>query len=210
MSDMTREHESTSVTGTLKAQFSILVFWAALAWGLEAVDQFFLKERLDNYGIRPLELDGLWGILCAPLLHGGFAHLTANTVPFLVLGWFVLAGRKGDFFLVNAIVVILGGLGVWLTGNWLTDHEKSIHFGASGVIFGYLGFLLFRGVFERSIRSIFVALLAGGLYGGLVFGLVPGKQGVSWQGHLFGFVAGAVTAKLLAASNLRLQLEQER
>ncbi len=98
----------------------------------------------------------------------------------------------------------------WCFGNWFTDHEKSIHFGASGVIFGYLGFLLFRGVFERSIRSIFVALLAGGLYGGLVFGLVPGKQGVSWQGHLFGFVAGAVTAKLLAASNLRLQLEQKR
>ncbi len=196
MSHMTREGESTSIAGTLKAQIAFLGVWTLIAWGLEAVDQFVVARSLDQYGIRPRDLSGLWGILCAPLLHGGFGHLAANTVPFLVLGWFVLAGRKGDFFLVSAIVIVLGGAGVWLTAPAI-----SVHIGASGLIFGYLGFLLSRGLFERSLGSILVAVIVGLLYGGLIFGVLPsGESGVSWQGHLFGFVGGAIAAKLLAGT----------
>ncbi len=195
MSHMTSERESTSLAGTLKAQIAFLGGWTLIAWGLEAVDQFVVARPLDHYGIRPRELDGLWGILCAPLLHGGFGHLAANTVPFLVLGWFVLAGRKGDFFLVSAIVIVLGGAGVWLMAP-----AESVHIGASGLIFGYLGFLLSRGLFERSLGSILIAVVVGLLYGGLVFGVLPGEPGVSWQGHLFGFVGGAIAAKLLAGT----------
>ena len=116
-------------------------------------------------------------------------------MPFLVLGWFVLAGRKGDFFLVSVIVIVLGGAGVWLMAPL-----ESVHIGASGLIFGYLGFLLSRGLFERSLGSILVAVVVGLLYGGLVFGVLPGEPGVSWQGHLFGFVGGAIAAKLLAGT----------
>lgn len=193
MSHMTETRASTSLAGTLKAQIAVLGGWTAIAWGLEAVDQFLVARSLDAYGIRPRDLDGLWGILCAPLLHGGFGHLAANTVPFLVLGWFVLAGRKGDFILVNVIVVVLGGAGVWLVAP-----ANSVHIGASGLIFGYLGFLLSRGFFERSLGSILVAVVVGLLYGGLIFGVLPGEPGVSWQGHLFGFVGGAIAAKLLS------------
>ena len=196
MSHMTSERESTSLAGTLKAQIAVLGGWTAIAWALEAVDQFVVARSLDVYGIHPRDLQGLWGILCAPLLHGGFGHLAANTVPFLVLGWFVLAGRKGDFFLVSAIVIVLGGAGVWLTAPAI-----SVHIGASGLIFGYLGFLLSRGLFERSLGSILVAVIVGLLYGGLIFGVLPsGESGVSWQGHLFGFVGGAIAAKLLAGT----------
>ena len=198
MSHMTRERASTSIAGTLKAQIAVLGGWTVIAWGLEAVDQFVVKRPLDLYGIRPRDLDGLWGILCAPLLHGGFGHLAANTVPFLVLGWFVLAGRKGDFFLVSAIVIVLGGAGVWLMAP-----ANSVHIGASGLIFGYLGFLLFLGLFQRSLGSILVAIVVGVFYGGLIFGLLPGEEGVSWQGHLCGFVSGAIAAKLLAGTKPR-------
>lgn len=195
MSHLSSERASTSLAGTLKAQIAFLGSWTVIAWGLEAVDQFVVKRSLDQYGIRPRDLDGLWGILCAPLLHGGFGHLAANTVPFLVLGWFVLAGRKGDFFLVSVIVIVLGGAGVWLMAP-----PESVHIGASGLIFGYLGFLLSRGLFERSLGSILVAVIVGLLYGGLIFGVLPGEPGVSWQGHLFGFVGGAIAAKLLAGT----------
>ncbi len=195
MSHMTSERASTSLAGTLKAQIAVLGGWTIIAWGLEAVDQFVVPRSLDDYGIRPRDLDGLWGILGAPLLHGGFGHLAANTVPFLVLGWFVLAGRKGDFFLVSVIVIVLGGAGVWLMAPL-----ESVHIGASGLIFGYLGFLLARGLFERSLGSILIAVVVGLLYGGLVFGVLPGEPGVSWQGHLFGFVGGAIAAKLLAGT----------
>lgn len=195
MSHLSSERASTSLAGTLKAQIAFLGGWTVIAWGLEAVDQFVVKRSLDQYGIRPRDLDGLWGILCAPLLHGGFGHLAANTVPFLVLGWFVLAGRKGDFFLVSVIVIVLGGAGVWLAAP-----ANSVHIGASGLIFGYLGFLLSRGLFERSLGSILVAVIVGLLYGGLIFGVLPGEPGVSWQGHLFGFVGGAIAAKLLAGT----------
>ncbi len=193
MSHMTETRASTTLAGTLKAQIAVLGGWTAIAWALEAVDQFVVARSLDVYGIHPRDLQGLWGILCAPLLHGGFGHLAANTVPFLVLGWFVLAGRKGDFFLVNVIVIVIGGVGVWIVAP--TD---SVHIGASGLIFGYLGFLLSRGLFERSLGSILIAVVVGLLYGGLVFGVLPGEPGVSWQGHLFGFVGGAIAAKLLS------------
>ncbi len=196
MSHMTSERESTSLAGTLKAQIAFLGGWTGIEAGLEAVDQFVVARSLDVSGIHPRDLQGLWGILCAPLLHGGFGHLAANTVPYLVLGWYVIAGRKGDFFLVSAIVIVLGGAGVWLTAP-----ANSVHIGASGLIFGYLGFLLARGLFERSLGSILVAVIVGLLYGGLIFGVLPsGESGVSWQGHLFGFVGGAIAAKLLAGT----------
>ena len=193
MSQSTRERASASIAGTLKSQVSVLVVWTIVAWAIEAIDQFVVERPLDQYGIRPRDVDGLWGILCAPLLHGGFAHLAGNTVPFLVLGWLVLAARGSTFLPVSLIVIVAGGAGVWLMAP-----VGSVHIGASGLIFGYLGFLLFRGLFEFSLGSIVIAVLVGALYGGLLLGVLPGEEGVSWQAHLCGFVSGAIAAKLLA------------
>ncbi|WRH69102.1 MAG: rhomboid family intramembrane serine protease [Planktothrix sp. GU0601_MAG3] len=131
----------------------------------------------------------------APFLHGNFNHLVANTLPLIVLGWFVMLRDVKDFFVVTFITIIFSGFGVWLFGS-----PNTIHIGASGVIFGYLGFLLLRGFFERSFASIALSLVVGWLYGGLIWGVFPSQYGISWQGHLFGFIGGVFAAQMLAKS----------
>ena len=183
--------EAKALTRELKTQGTILGGFVALIWILEVVD-IFLGGALNAYGIFPRHLIGLRGLLFAPFLHGGLGHLMANTIPFLVLGWFVMLQETSDFFVVSAITMVVSGLGVWLFG------APSIHIGASGVIFGYLGFLLLRGYFERNFASILLSLIVGFLYGGMIWGVLPTQLGISWEGHLFGFIGGVIAARLLA------------
>lgn len=184
---------SKAITKELRNQAAILSTSVALMWAIEIVDIFVLRGSLDRFGIRPHSIAGLWGILFAPFLHGGFGHLIANTLPFITLGWLVMLQETSDFFIVTAIAMVVGGLGTWLTGS-----PGSIHIGASGVVFGYLGFLLFRGYFLRNMPSIAVSVIVGVFYGGLIWGVLPLQVGVSWQGHLFGFIGGAIAAKFLS------------
>ncbi|MEZ4863513.1 MAG: rhomboid family intramembrane serine protease [Caldilineaceae bacterium] len=163
-----------------------------LLWALEAVDQVFWHGQLDYFGIYPRTWLGLRNILLAPLLHRGFTHLFANTVPFWVLGWFVLLRGVWEFWLVTLLTAVVSGLGVWLFGM-----PATVHIGLSGVLFGYLGFLLLRGYFERSTPAIVLALLAGLLYGSMIWGILPLQPNVSWLGHLFGLVGGGLAAYLL-------------
>jgi membrane associated rhomboid family serine protease len=146
------------------------------------------------YGIIPRRVIGLRGILFSPFLHGNFPHLIANTVPFLTLGWLVMLRRTSDFWIVTAIAAFIGGLGTWLIAP-----SFSIHIGASGIVFGYLGLLLSRGYFERNFGSMALSVTVGVLYGGLLWGVLPQQPGISWQGHLFGFIGGVVAARILAA-----------
>jgi len=138
------------ITQELQVQAIILGGLVALAWGLEFLD-LALNGSLNTYGIVPRTVIGLRGILFAPFLHGNLPHLIANTVPFITLGWFVMLHRTSDFFVVSAIAMVVGGMGTWLIGA-----PHTVHIGASGVIFGYLGFLLARGYFERSFIAIFL------------------------------------------------------
>lgn len=188
--------QGTGITKELRTQATILSTSVALMWGIEILDIFVFRGGLDRFGIRPYSVPGLSGILFAPFLHGGFGHLITNTLPFITLGWLVMLQETSDFFIVTAIVMVVGGLGTWLTGS-----PNSIHIGASGVVFGYLGFLLFRGYFLRNIPSIAVSLIVGMFYGGLIWGVLPGQMGISWQGHLFGFIGGAIAAKFLSAGS---------
>ncbi len=188
---MVRE-QVKSITQELKTHVSILGGFVALIWILEILDTFFIRRSLDQFGIIPQNITGLRGILFAPFLHGSLGHVAANTPPFLVLGWFVMLRGVDEFFLVSAISAIIGGLGTWLVGS-----PNSVHVGASGVIFGYLGFLLFRGYFERSFTSISLSMVALFMYGGVIWGVLPMRSGISWEGHLFGFIGGAVAAYLL-------------
>ena len=182
-----------SFSQEIKKQISILGSFVAIFWILEILDQFVFHHTLDGYGIRPHSLIGLRGILFAPFLHGGFGHLIANTVPFLILGWLVMIQETSDFWIVTIITMIVGGVGTWMFGA-----PNSIHIGASSLIFGYLGFLLLRGYFQRNIASILLSLVVGFLYGGLIWGVLPTQPGISWQGHLFGFLGGVLSAKLIA------------
>lgn len=179
------------------AQIMILGSIVALMWGLEMIDLFLGGSSrscggLNQFGIFPRQAGGLRGILFAPLLHGGFAHLIANTIPFVTLGWLVMLRRTTDFFWVTIVAMLVGGLGTWLFGS------RGCHIGASGVIFGYLGYLLSRGYFERRIGSILFSLIVLVFYGGLLWGVLPTQFGISWEGHLFGFLGGVVAARLLA------------
>jgi membrane associated rhomboid family serine protease len=171
----------------------ILGLMVGVLWVVELLDQLLLAGRLDRYGIRPRRWDGIQGIILAPLLHGNWQHLSANTMPLVLLGWLILLGGVPSFVLVTAVVWIAGGWGVWLLGK-----SRSVHIGASGIVFGYLGFLLSRGYFERSPAAIALAAIAGLFYGGLIWGILPLRKGQSWEGHLCGFIAGGMLARHLA------------
>lgn len=158
-------------------------------WLAELLDALLPGTPLDFFGIRPRAVDSLPAILCAPFLHAGFTHLLANTLPFLLLGILVAARRSRDFGAAFGQSMIIGGSGTWLFGA-----PNTIHIGASGVVFGLLGFLVTRGFFERSVAAIVMSLVAVLLFGGMIFSLIPVQAGVSWSGHLFGFIGGVIAA----------------
>ncbi len=161
----------------------------------EAVDMV-LGGALDrSRGIEPRQLDGLDGVVWAPLLHGDWPHLVANTVPVLVLGFLALAGGIGQFVTVTATIWLVGGLGTWLTGS------PGVHLGASILIFGWLVFLLIRGFFARSASQILLAVVLFVAWGGVLWGVLPGAEGISWEGHLFGAVGGLLAARLVVRAD---------
>jgi len=165
--------------------------FVALLWAVEIVDTV-LGNRLDYYGIQPREIDGLWGILWAPLLHGGWQHLLANSGPALVLSFVIVLSGLALWAEATAIIWVVAGVGTWLIAQ-----PNSVHIGASSLIFGWITFLVLRGVFARSALQIVVGVLVLGAYGGVLWGVFPGQQGISWQGHLFGAVGGVIAAVLL-------------
>lgn len=170
----------------------ILGGFISVLWVLEIADTLIFKGWLNRFGILPRRWIGLRGILLAPLLHGNLRHLSMNTVPLVVLGWLILVRSTPVFVLVTAAVWLIGGLGVWLFAG-----SKSNHIGASGLVFGYLGFLLMNGYVEQSGVAIASATLVGLLYGSTLWGVLPLQRGVSWQGHLFGVLTGGLCAYYL-------------
>lgn len=179
---------------------TILTF-VALLYLIELIDQLS-RHTLDANGIRPLETDGLWGIIFSPVLHASWQHLMANTVPLLVLGFLMTLAGLSRFVWATTIVWILGGFGTWLIGNVGSSCGPTDHIGASGLIFGWLAFLLVFGIFVRRIRDIIIGLVVMFAYGGVLLGAMPvlGEcGGVSWQAHLCGAIAGVVAAYLLSA-----------
>lgn len=179
-----------------------ILSFVALLYVIEAYDSV-TGHRLDSNGIRPLETDGLTGILFAPLLHSNWEHLVANTGPALVLGFLMTLAGLSRFIFATAIIWILGGLGTWLIGNvgaptYYGTVVETNHIGASGLIFGWLTFLIVFGFFTRKIWEIVTGVVVLLIYGSILLGVLPGTFGVSWQGHLCGALAGLVAAYLLS------------
>lgn len=193
------KQEKKGIAQELTNQGMILGAFVTIFWILEIIDFVFFHRGvgLDQYGIVPHNVIGLRGILFAPFLHGGFRHLIANTLPFITLGWFVMLQETSDFFIVTLITTIVSGLGIWLFGS-----PNSVHIGASSLIFGYLGFLLLRGFFQRNLPSILLSIVVGIFYGGLIWGVLPTDPRVSWEGHLFGFVGGVISAYLIGKKKI--------
>ena len=160
----------------------------AVMWALELLDAVTLNA-LDSFGIQPRQLSELPNILWAPLLHFGWPHLISNSVPFLVLGVLTYLSGTGRFVATTLISAIVSGLTAWLLAP-----PGSITAGASGVIFGYLTYLLVRGFYTRKIGQILLAVVVFAIYGTVLLGVLPGAPGVSWQAHLGGAIGGVVAA----------------
>jgi membrane associated rhomboid family serine protease len=159
-------------------------------WLLEILDAAS-GNQLDAFGIQPRTEDGLVGIAAAPLLHFGFGHLVSNTVPVLVLGFLTLVTGLARGLLATAVIWLVGGLGVWLFAG-----DQSIHAGASVLVFGWIVLLVVRGFLNRRASEILIGVVVFLFYSGALLGVLPGQPGVSWQGHLFGAVGGAIAAWL--------------
>ena len=169
---------------------------AAVMWLVELVD--VAAGDLDRFGIEPREVEGLDGILFSPFLHAGFGHLLGNTIPFLILGGVIALGGLARIAAVTVIVALAGGLGTWVVGS-----EGSLHVGASGIVFGYATYLLARGFYSRRALHVVAGLGVLLVFGTtLLVGLVP-TPGVSWQGHLFGGLAGVLAARLVHGAGRR-------
>lgn len=188
MSTTQRQERRTPWAAAAAGSFGFVV----VLWVLELVDAASGHD-LDQYGVRPRSDEGLLGIVLAPLLHAGWLHLEANTLPCLLLLFLVLLSGIARGLLATAIIWIVGGLGVWLVAP-----GNEVHLGASVLVFGWLVHLLLRGFWNRSARELLLAVVLLFAFGGLLVGVLPGEPGVSWQGHLFGAVGGALSAYLLS------------
>ncbi|MBH0776856.1 rhomboid family intramembrane serine protease [Nocardia bovistercoris] len=164
---------------------------------IEGVDQID-DRRLDQAGIKPHELDGLSGIVWAPVLHQGWDHLMSNTLPLLILGFLVLLSGILRGLAATAVIWVVAGLGTWLTGA-----SGTVHIGASSLVFGWLTYLICRGWFARNVGQILIGLVVGAVYGSLLWGVLPGQPGISWQGHLFGAMGGVLAGWVLSGDARR-------
>jgi membrane associated rhomboid family serine protease len=173
--------------------WAALIMLAMLAgmWMLELLDQLS-GNQLDQLGIHAREVDGMPEILTAPFLHAGWDHLISNSLPFVVLGFLVLLSGLARWLVASLIIIVISGLTAW----FLTP-ANTIILGASGLIFGWLTYLLARGLWSRRPAQVVIAVLVLLVYGGLIWGVFPSGAGISWQAHLGGAVAGVLAAWLL-------------
>lgn len=150
-----------------------------------------MEHRISAFGIVPRTVDGLRGILLWPFLHASFGHVLSNTLPMAVLGGVIAMRGRRVLLQVSLTVALVSGVGVWVFAR------PGIHVGASGLVFGYFGYLVARGWYQRSFSAVVVAILVVFFYGGLIFGVLPSFGFVSWEGHLFGLLAGVLAAKII-------------
>ena len=182
----------TSVTSVLKTQALVLGGTLGVFWAVFVVNSV-LGGALLRLGVIPRTAIGLRGILFAPFLHASLNHIVANSIPFVVLGWMVMLRDERHFIPVTLAGMLGSGLMAWLLGA-----PGTVHIGASGVIFGYLGFLMLTGWYTRSFLSILLSVVVTLVWGSLVLGMVPGAPGISWQAHVGGFLGGAFAARAVS------------
>ena len=172
-------------------RFMPVVIFVVILWVVELVN-ITLDHGLNIHGLIPRSSAGLDGILWSAFLHANFSHLLTNTAPLLILGALLCASDTRTFFIVTAGVIILGGMGVWGIGR------TAIHIGASGVVFGYFGFLIARAWFARTLGAFLAATITVLLYAGLIWGVLPQEQFISWEAHLRVLLSGVLIARVVS------------
>lgn len=161
------------------------LMWAALAL------IYLTGGLLLILGITPRQAAGLPGIVCAPLLHVGVNHLFFNSIPFLVLSDFLLIAGIDAYATVTVYITLISGILIWLLAR------PGNHVGASALITGYWSFLVINIYTQGGIMAYILGIVSVYYFAGIFFGIFPSRQGVSWEGHLFGLVAGVITNYLL-------------
>lgn len=165
------------------------LLFPVVLWIVHLLSLLF-NENLSKLGLLPRNLVGLLGILTSPLIHADFSHLISNTIPLIILGWIIFSFYPRLSYLLFVFIYLLTGLLVWIFAR------QVFHIGASGVVYGLVSFLFFSGIFRKDNTSISLALVITFLYGGLVWGMIPGWKGISWESHLFGAIVGLTAAYL--------------
>lgn len=178
-------------TGLRFAAGYLLVIWAVYFLNL-----VLFGGSLWQFGIHPLDISSLPHVLTSPLLHANLEHLVSNSGPGALFAFLVGYSGKRVFWEVSAFVVLIGGAGTWLFGGIGTNH-----IGASGLVYGWLAYLLIRGIFNRSFRQILLGVVLGFFYSGLIWGVLPGMEGVSWQAHLFGALGGLIAGVVITSDD---------
>lgn len=175
-----------------KAIFNKLVIpliFPLLLWVIHLIT-YLVEIYPYKLGILPRNFSGLVGVLTSPLIHGGFSHLISNTAPLVFMGLGIFYFYPKVAYKVFTIIYLGTGILVWLFAR------EVYHIGASGIIYGFVSFLFFSGIFRKDNRSIALALVVILFYGGLIWGVLPVEQGVSWESHLFGAIVGVIAAFL--------------
>lgn len=182
---------------SVKKAAVVMGIGVALMWVLELIDTVLLGS-LDQFGVTPRRFDELPQIYTAPWLHFGWDHLISNTLPFFLLGFVIVMESVRRWLVSMFSAITSSGLTVWLLSP-----PRSVTAGESGLIFGWLSYLLVRGIFSRDIKQILLAVAVFALYGGVLWGVLPTNPEVSWQGHLGGAIGGILAAWWLHARDQR-------
>ncbi len=184
----------------------LLAVFIGLMWIVRGIDSFLpqgMGMSAAGVGIVPRTLGGLYNIPITPFIHADFEHLLSNTIPLLVLGALVLARGVIEFVFVIFVTTFVSGFGTWLFGE---GHAQ--HIGASGIVFGLFGYLVFRTAFDRKISSAVITLAVAIAYGSaMTYSLIP-EEHVSWSGHFFGFIGGFAAARLRYPHRVRVVTQE--
>ncbi len=191
--------DSQRARANFRLAVKLALGFVALIWLIQLLN-WALDLGVEDFGVRPRELAGLPGILFAPLMHSGFAHLIANSVPLLIVGTAMLYLYPSAALLVLPAVYLVPGVAVWLFAR------GGVHVGASGLIYGLVSYIFVAGMIRRDRRAIAASLLVSFLYGASVWGVLPIERGVSWETHL----AAAVIGLALALALRRLDIPPRR
>ncbi len=181
-SDNSLGNRNSRAAASLQERVLPIVWFVGIIWVVFVLDLFLPLEQL---GLVPRNLVGLAGIAAMPFLHGNLGHLLSNTVPLVILLGLLVVSRRRPWSTM-IMLTLMSGIALWLFGR------SALHIGASGLIYALMGFLIVAGLLERRLISSLVAVFVGVTYGtAIIGGILPGTTGVSWEGHLFGLLAGA-------------------
>jgi membrane associated rhomboid family serine protease len=171
----------------LKHSLMFPVIFVVIIW-LVKLSEIVLEPDLSTLGVYPMHTKGLTGIITGPLVHGDLQHLITNSVPIIILGTGLFYFYDSIAWKVFFIIYFLSGIMLWFGGR------EAYHIGASGLIYGLASFLFFSGILRKYVRLMAISLLVVFLYGGMIWGVLPIDSSVSWEGHLFGGIAGMAMA----------------